>query len=50
MENHNMVAAQDAACQNFNSWIELISRCQETHYVAFTPLFEGTLVAFLAKN
>jgi predicted O-methyltransferase YrrM len=34
----------------FNSWIELISRCQETHYVAFTPLFEGTLVAFLAKN
>ena len=34
----------------FNSWIELITRCQETHYVAFTPLFEGTLVAFLAKN
>lgn len=23
MENQNMVAAQDAACKNFNSWIEL---------------------------
>ena len=34
----------------FNSWIELVTKVQETHYVAFTPLFEGTLVAFLAKN
>ena len=34
----------------FNSWIELITKTQETHYIAFSPLFEGTLVAFLAKN
>ena len=34
----------------FNSWIELITKAQETHYVAFSPLFEGVLVAFLAKN
>ena len=34
----------------FNSWIKLITKSQETHFVAFTPLFEGTLVAFLAKN
>jgi len=34
----------------FNSWIELITKCQDTHFVAFTPLFEGTLVAFLEKN
>ncbi|RJU84363.1 MAG: hypothetical protein DWB99_00380 [Candidatus Poseidoniales archaeon] len=34
----------------FNSWIELITKTQETHYVAFSPLFEGTLVAFLAKD
>ena len=34
----------------FNSWIELITNCQDSHYIAFTPLFAGTLVAFLAKN
>lgn len=34
----------------FNSWIELITKTQETHYVAFSPLFEGVLVAFLSKN
>jgi len=33
----------------FNSWIELISQTQETHHVAFMPLFEGTLVAFLPR-
>ncbi|MBT4924806.1 MAG: hypothetical protein HN794_03275 [Euryarchaeota archaeon] len=34
----------------FNSWIELITNCQDSHHIAFTPLFEGTLVAFLSKN
>ncbi len=33
----------------FNSWIKLISKTQDTHHVAFMPLFEGTLVAFLAR-
>ena len=31
----------------FNDWIKLISNTQQTHYVAFTPLFDGTIVAFL---
>ena len=33
----------------FNDWIKLISNTQQTHYVAFTPLFDGTIVAFLKK-
>ena len=33
----------------FNDWIKLISKTQQTHNIAFTPLFEGTLVAFLKK-
>ena len=33
----------------FNDWIKLISDAQQTHHMAFTPLFEGTIVAFLKK-
>lgn len=33
----------------FNDWIKLISNTQQTHHVAFTPLFDGTIVAFLKK-
>ena len=35
--------------EGFNDWIKLISKTQQTHNIAFTPLFEGTLVAFLKK-
>jgi len=38
-----------ATVDGFNSWIELIKRCQETHHIAFAPVFEGTIVAFLPK-
>lgn len=36
MENQNMVAAQDAACRNFNSWIELCI-CFNLEYKVLSP-------------
>lgn len=38
-----------AIVEGFNSWINLIQSVNETHYIAFNPLFGGTLVAFLEK-
>ena len=38
-----------AIVEGFNSWINLIQSANETHYIAFNPLFGGTLVAFLEK-
>jgi|TARA_B110000483_G_scaffold97758_1_gene119989 predicted O-methyltransferase YrrM len=38
-----------AVVEGFNSWINLIQSTNETHYIAFNPLFGGTLVAFLEK-
>ncbi|MEZ8113189.1 MAG: hypothetical protein QMC43_03785 [Candidatus Poseidoniaceae archaeon] len=38
-----------AVVEGFNSWINLIQSANETHYIAFNPLFGGTLVAFLEK-
>ena len=35
-----------AVVEGFNSWINLIQSTNETHYIAFNPLFGGTLVAF----
>ena len=38
-----------AIVDGFNSWINLIQSANETHHIAFNPLFGGTLVAFLEK-
>ena len=38
-----------AMVDGFNSWIELISTTQDSHHVAFMPLFGGTLVAWLPR-
>jgi len=38
-----------AKVDGFNSWIEFIQSTQETHYIAFVPLFGGTLVAFFKR-
>lgn len=38
-----------ALVEGFNAWIELISSTQNTHHVAFMPLFGGTLVAWLPR-
>lgn len=38
-----------AIVEGFNSWINLIQSANETHHIAFNPLFGGTLVAFLEK-
>jgi predicted O-methyltransferase YrrM len=48
------VAADDAEgmalVEGFNSWISLVSETQATHYMAFMPLFGGTLVAWLPQE
>ena len=41
--------AQMALVNGFNDWIELIKSSQEKYFVAFIPVFEGTIVAFLRK-
>jgi hypothetical protein len=33
----------------FNNWIELIKSAQENYFIAFIPVFEGTIVTFLPK-
>ena len=38
-----------ALVTGFNDWIELIKSSQKEYYVAFIPVFEGTIVAFLKK-
>ena len=38
-----------AKVDGFNAWIELIQQSQTTHYVAFVPLFGGTIVAFFKR-
>ena len=34
----------------FNQWMELIRTSNETHHIAFAPLFGGTIVAWLLKD
>ena len=41
--------AQMALVNGFNDWIELIKSSQEKYFIAFIPVFEGTIVAFLRK-
>ena len=41
--------AQMALVKGFNDWIELIKSSQEKYFIAFIPVFEGTIVAFLRK-
>ena len=38
-----------ALVNGFNNWIELIKKSQMEYYVAFIPVFEGTIVTFLKK-
>ena len=38
-----------ALVTGFNDWIELIKSSQKEYYIAFIPVFEGTIVAFLKK-
>ena len=38
-----------ALVNGFNDWIELIKKSQIEYYVAFIPVFEGTIVTFLKK-
>ncbi len=39
----------DPEVVGFNSWMELIRNANETHHLAFAPLFGGTIVAFLPR-
>ena len=41
--------SQMALVNGFNDWIELIKSSQEKYFIAFIPVFEGTIVAFLRK-
>ena len=34
----------------FNKWMDLIRESNESHHLAFAPLFGGTIVAWLPKN
>lgn len=38
-----------AKVDGFNKWIEIIQLTQSTHYIAFVPLFGGTIVAFFRR-
>ena len=40
----------DPEVLGFNKWMELIRDSNETHHLAFAPLFGGTIVAWLPKN
>ena len=40
----------DPEVLGFNKWMELIRESNETHHMAFAPLFGGTIVAWLPKN
>tara|TARA_Y100000022_G_scaffold59246_1_gene50775 strand:+ start:100 stop:834 length:735 start_codon:yes stop_codon:yes gene_type:complete len=41
--------AQMAIVNGFNDWIGLIKSAQENYFIAFIPVFEGTIVTFLPK-
>lgn len=34
----------------FNNWMSLIRKTNDTHHIAFAPLFGGTIVAWLLKD
>ena len=40
----------DPEVVGFNEWMELIRSSNETHHLAFAPLFGGTIVAWLPRN
>ena len=40
----------DPEVVGFNKWMELIRDSNETHHLAFAPLFGGTIVAWLPKQ
>ena len=40
----------DPEVLGFNKWMELIRESNETHHMAFAPLFGGTIVAWLPKH
>lgn len=40
----------DSEVVGFNKWMELIKKTNETHHIAFAPLFGGTIVAWLSKD
>jgi len=40
----------DTEVVGFNKWMDLIRDTNETHHIAFAPLFGGTIVAWLSKN
>ena len=39
----------DPEVVGFNKWMELIQATNETHHLAFAPLFGGTIVAWIKK-
>jgi hypothetical protein len=40
----------DPEVDGFNGWMELIKDSNETHHLAFAPLFGGTIVAWLPRE
>ena len=40
----------DSEVVGFNKWMDLIKDSNETHHIAFAPLFGGTIVAWLSKS
>ena len=40
----------DSEVVGFNKWMDLIRDSNETHHIAFAPLFGGTIVAWLSKS
>lgn len=40
----------DPEVVGFNKWMDLIRDSNETHHIAFAPLFGGTIVAWLSKS
>lgn len=40
----------DPEVEGFNEWMELIRTSNETHHIAFAPLFGGSIVAWFSKN
>ena len=39
----------DPEVVGFNNWMDLIRSSNETHHLAFVPLFGGSIVAWIAK-
>ena len=40
----------DIEVVGFNKWMDLIRDSNETHHIAFAPLFGGTIVAWLSRS